>query len=60
MFSLDRQQVFYEVVPRLYDIYYEIIKFLTSKNFNIYEGEPYLINKGNIYIGIYVENLLII
>ena len=50
----------YGILQEVMIFYDEITKFLTSKCFKIYEGETCLINKVDIYIGLYVDDLLVI
>ena len=42
------------------NFYEEITNYLTTKIFNMYEGETCILNKQDIYIGLYVDDLLII
>ena len=50
----------YGLVQADKNFYDEITNYLQSKNFKIYEGEPCLLNKDEIYVGLYVDDLLII
>ena len=42
------------------NFYDKITNYLQSKNFKIYEGEPCLLNKQEVYVGLYVDDILII
>ena len=50
----------YGLVQAAKNFYYELTNYLQSKNFKIYEGEPCLLNKQEVYVGLYVDDLLII
>ena len=50
----------YGLVQAAKNFYDELTNYLQSKNFKIYEGEPCLLNKQEVYVGIYVDDLLII
>ena len=50
----------YGLVQASKNFYNEITNYLQSKNFKIYEGEPYILNKQEVYVGIYVDDILII
>ena len=50
----------YGLVQAANNFYDELTNYLQSKNFNIYEGEPCLLNKQEVYVGLYVDDLLII
>ena len=50
----------YGLVQAAKNFYDELTNYLQSKNFQIYEGEPCLLNKKEVYIGLYVDDLLII
>ena len=51
---------FYGLFHEEKNFYNKITKYLTTKGFNIYIGEPCLLNKQDTYIGLYVDDLLII
>ena len=50
----------YGLVQAEKNFYDEITNYLQSKNFKIYEGEPCLLNKQEVYVGLYMDDLLII
>ena len=50
----------YGLVQASKNFYDEITIYLKTKDFKIYEGEPCLLNKEEIYFGLYVDALLII
>ena len=50
----------YGLVQAAKNFYDELTNYLQSKNFQIYEGEPCLLNKQEVYVGLYVDDLLII
>ena len=50
----------YGLVQASKNFYDEITNYLQPKNFKIYEGEPCLLNKEEVYVGLYVDDLLII
>ena len=50
----------YGLVQDSKNFYDEITIYLKTKNFKIYEGELCILNKEEIYIGLYVDDLLII
>ena len=50
----------YGLVQSSKSFYDEITIYLKTKNFKIYKGEPCILNKEEIYVGLYVDDLLII
>ena len=50
----------YGLVQAVKNFYDELTNYLQSKNFKIYEGEPCLLNKKEVYFGLYMDDLLII
>ena len=54
------KRLVYGLVHSSKNFYDEITNYLQSKNFKIYKGEPCLLNKQEVYVGLYVDDILII
>ena len=50
----------YGLVKSVKNFYDDITNYLKTKDLKIYEVEPCILNKQDIYIGLYVDYLLII